>query len=59
LEIFFFGTNRDVPNVDKEGKATIRLIAQSGIERLATEFKVRVFQKPILDRFDLERAFAN
>lgn len=52
LEIFFFGTNRDVPNVDKEGKATIRLTATSGIERLATEFKVQVVQKPFLNRFD-------
>lgn len=52
LEIFFFGTHSDVPNIDKEGEATIRLIATSGIQRLATEFKVRVFQKPFLKRLD-------
>ncbi|WP_281991582.1 T9SS type A sorting domain-containing protein [Aquimarina aggregata] len=55
LQIFFFRTNSQVSNPDKEGEATIRLTATSGIQKVATEFNVRVFQEPILDTFDPNR----
>ncbi len=55
LQIFFFATNSNVPKADKEGEAVIRITGTSGIQKLATEFKVQVFQKPILKRLDVSK----
>ncbi len=55
IKIYFVGTHRDVAEVDKEGETTVRLIATSGVQKLATEFKIKVLQKPILKRFDAKK----
>ncbi|OEJ99160.1 hypothetical protein A8C32_08275 [Flavivirga aquatica] len=59
LDIYFPKANSDIPNIDKEGESIIRLIATSGIQKVATEIKIKVFYKPLLDRFDPDKRTIN
>lgn len=55
LNIRFKKTDLNIPDYDKEGIATIRIIATSGSQKKATEFTVNTVQRPIFSQFDPEK----
>ncbi len=52
LNIRFKKRDLDIPEYDKEGVATIRIIGKSGRQKLATEFTIRTFQEAFFTQFD-------